>query len=95
MGCVGPTDDLDPDGQVHGDPIASPGEARRAIYLPAYAALIKSWLDDADVRACIAEARVWPGHVLLRDWGTGRGVDRNGPMSHAWVLATWLNANKF
>jgi hypothetical protein len=72
--------------------ITSPGEARRRIYLPAFKRLIAYWMLDHEVATWVARAKLWTsGPVYLRDWDTGRGLDRNGPMSHAWVLATWLN----
>jgi len=75
--------------------ITSPGEARRKIYLPAFKNLIEHWLQDAIVRGWIEAARSHKGPVYLRDHDTGRGVDRNGPMSHAYVLAEWLNTGKW
>lgn len=72
--------------------ITSPGAARRAIYLPAFKRQITLWMAASDeVRQWIQDAKNHPGTVYLRDHDTGRGVDRNGPMSHAWVLAEWLN----
>ena len=43
----------------------------------------------------LGKARQHAGLVYLRDFDTGRGIDRNGPMSHAWVLAVWLNTGSF
>jgi hypothetical protein len=71
--------------------ITSPGEARRAIYIPAFRRLILHWLNDKTVAGWVNAAQDHDGPVYLRDFDTGRGIDRNGPMSHAWVLATWLN----
>ncbi len=80
--------------------ITTAGEARRRIYLPAYAAQIDRWLrHDLAVVDRLASLRAAPGFVFLRDWDTGRGVDdavddrgrHNGPMSHAWALCVWLN----
>lgn len=71
--------------------ITTPGAARRAIYIPAFQRLINHWLQDPQVQAWVDAARAHPGPAFLRDFDTGRGIDRNGPMSHAWVLATWLN----
>lgn len=71
--------------------ITTPGEARRTIYIPAFAAQIRFWLADEQVVAWLQAARDHAGPVYLRDHDTGRGIDRNGPMSHAWLLATWLN----
>lgn len=73
--------------------ITTPGEARRRVYIPAYGNLIAHWLQDETVRGFIHTARQHDGHVYLRDHDTGRGVDRSGPMSHAWVLAMWLNTS--
>lgn len=75
--------------------ITDPGEARRRIYIPAYERLIAHWLMDEEVLSWIEAAHRHPGPVFLRDWDTGRGVDRNAPMSHAWVLAVWLNTGRF
>jgi hypothetical protein len=71
--------------------IRDQGAARRAIYIPAFRRLIEHWLTQG-ADALIAQAKKHDGPVYLRDFDTGRGLDRNGPMSHAWVLATWLNA---
>lgn len=74
--------------------ITTPGEARRRIYLPAFRNLIEHWLRTSEqVRRWVEIACEHPGNVYLRDFDTGRGLDRNGPMSHAWVLATFLNNN--
>lgn len=75
--------------------ITTPGEARRKIYIPAFKRLIERWLENETVAGWIDAARLHAGPVFLRDHDTGRGVDRNGPMSHAWVLATWLNMGKW
>ena len=75
--------------------ITSPGTARRAIYVPAFRNLVDHWLQDAKVQKWIDDARNHDGPVYLRDHDTGRGIDRNGPMSHAWVLATRLNTGSF
>lgn len=72
--------------------IDSPGAARRAICLPAFRRQVEFWLEHfALVQELVRLARAHEGPVYLRDHDTGRGVDRNGPMSHAWVLAVWLN----
>ena len=77
-------------------PITSPGAARRAIYIPAYAHQIESWLRDSPKAAAVLRAaRVHNGPVYLRDFDTGQGVDRNGPMSHAWLLSIWLNTGSW
>ena len=79
-----------------GEPlIRTPGEARRRIYIPAFRNLIEYWLKDREVAHWVEQARRHQGPVYLRDFDTGRGVDRNGPMSHAWVLATWLNTGEW
>lgn len=75
--------------------ITTPGEARRKVYIPAFRASAEHWLQDPQVLAIIDNARHHPGPVFLRDHDTGRGIDRNGPMSHAWVLAMWLNTGKW
>ncbi len=72
--------------------IASPGEARRRIYIPAFARLIEHWLQDPEVADRVARAQEHSGPIFLRDWDTGRGIDRNAPMSHAWALCVWLNS---
>ena len=72
--------------------IRDQGEARRRIYLPAFQNLLEHWVEsDPTVAGWVRAAREHEGPVYLRDFDTGRGVDRDGPMSHAWVLATWLN----
>lgn len=72
--------------------ITTPGEARRRIYIPAFKRLIDHWLNTSDeVLDRVERAMDHDGPVFLRDFDTGRGVDRNGPMSHAWVLAYYLN----
>ncbi len=71
--------------------ITTPGGARRAIYVPAFKRLVEHWLQDRTVKEWIDQAEAHKGNVFLRDFDTGRGIDRNGPMSHAWVLCTWLN----
>jgi hypothetical protein len=79
-----------------GEPLlTSPGVARRAIYIPTFKRLVEHWLQDTEVQAWIEKARQHTGPVYLRDFDTGRGLDRNGPMSHAWVLAVWLNTGSF
>ena len=71
--------------------ITSPGEARRKIYIPAYRHLVVHWMRDDEVWSWIEQAKAHPYPVYLRDFDTGRGVDRNGPMSHAWLLCEFLN----
>jgi len=75
--------------------IHTPGEARRKIYIPAFRNLINYWMRDERVRAYLHQATTHNGPVYLRDHDTGRGIDRNGPMSHAWVLATFLNTGAY
>jgi hypothetical protein len=77
------------------DMLTDPGSARRAIYLPAFERQIRHWLRDDTVREWVHKAHNHPGNVFLRDHDTGRGVDRRGPMSHAWVLAVYLNTGSF
>lgn len=71
--------------------ITTPGEARRKIYIPAFRVVTEFWLKDAEVQSWIERARKHDGPIFLRDHDTGRGLDRNGPMSHSWVLCTFLN----
>lgn len=76
--------------------ITTPGEARRRIYIPSYRNLVTYWLQASkDVRKWVEEARNWSGPVFIRDHDTGRGIDRNGPMSHSWVLCMFLNNNQW
>ncbi len=76
--------------------LTTAGAARRAIYLPAFRSQIEHWIfDSAKVREWLDEAGKWQGDIFLRDFDTGRGVERNGPMSHAWVLATYLNTSRW
>jgi hypothetical protein len=76
--------------------LTTPGAARRAIYIPAFKNLIEHWLwEDREVWNWVEQARCWDGPVFLRDHDTGRGIDRNGPLSHAWILATWLNTGEW
>lgn len=75
--------------------ITTPGEARRRIYLPAFRRLVEHQMRVPQIAEWVEAARNHPAPVYLRDFDTGRGVDRNGPMSHAWVLATWLNTDRW
>lgn len=75
--------------------ITTPGGARRAIYIPAFRRLVEHWLKDETVQGWVRQAREHGGPVYLRDHDVGRGIDRNGPMSHSWVLATWLNTGSW
>lgn len=78
--------------------LTDPGSARRAIYIPAFEFQIKSWIrEDEVVRHMIEDLTnpEVPGTVYLRDHDTGQGVDRRGPMSHAWVLSVFLNTGSF
>lgn len=76
-------------------PITTPGGARRAIYIPAYRRQIEAWMRDERIQAWIQAARDHQGPIYLRDHDTGQGIDRNGPMSHAWLLAQWLNSGEW
>ena len=76
--------------------IADPGAARRRIYIPAFRSQIERWLESSvAVLDRVERARRDRRQVFLRDWDTGRGVDNRGPMSHAWVLAEWLNTGRW
>ncbi len=75
--------------------ITTPGEARRAIYLPAFERLIRHGLRNTTINRWIRDAIDHDGPVSCAITTPGRGVDRNGPMSHAWVLATFLNTGEF
>ncbi|SRR6184192_2737360 len=77
-------------------PITTPGGARRAIYIPAFCSQIERWMaEDETVAEWVQTARDHDGTVYLRDHDTGRGVDRNGPMSHAWLLSVYLNTGRW
>jgi hypothetical protein len=86
-------------GEENGQPkpyINNPGQARLKIYIPAYAQLINHWIKtDEQVHDWVIQADSWSGDVYLRDHDTGRGVMRNGPMSHGWLLAMYLNTGKW
>lgn len=74
--------------------ITTPGGARREIYIPAFSQQIEMWIAaDEEVAGWVAaaKARAQGETVYLRDHDTGRGIDRNGPMSHAWLLSVFLN----
>lgn len=75
--------------------ITSPGQARRAIYLPAFQRLIEHWTKDQEVKEWLDICQKHDGNIYLRDHDTGRGLDRNGPMSHAWLLCMYLNNGKW
>lgn len=75
--------------------ITTPGGARRRIYIPAFRRLVEHWMQDETVQGYVEEARNHDGPVYLRDHDTGRGLDRNGPMSHAWLMATYLNEGRW
>lgn len=75
--------------------LTTPGAARRAIYVPAFRRLVEHWLQDDEVRGWVDRAEAWPGNVFLRDHDTGRGLDQRGPMSHAYVLAMFLNTGNW
>lgn len=81
-------------GEVDGKPnpyINNVGMARAKIYIHAYNQLILHWLKDQEVHDWVIQADGHDGDVYLRDFDTGRGVKRSGPMSHAWLLAMYLN----
>lgn len=70
----------------------SAASARRAIYIPAFIRAKYAFLMSSDIAERILRyAAKHDGPVYLRDWDTGRGVERNAPMSHAWLLAEILN----
>ena len=70
----------------------TPGDARRAIYIPAFIRQIyRILMLGTGAEALLRYAGRHSGNVLLRDWDTGRGLEQRGPMSHAWVLACILN----
>lgn len=71
--------------------ITNPGEARRKIYIPAFKNLIQHWMASPEVQNWIQLCKQHPGPVFLRDHDTGRGLDRNGPLSHAWLFCEFLN----
>jgi hypothetical protein len=74
--------------------ITSPGEARREIYLPAFVnQLHRQLTENVAAREMLLDAIATHDTIYLRDFDTGQGVDRNGPMSHAWVMATILNGD--
>jgi len=75
--------------------ICTPGEARVAIYIPTFRIQIEHWLKDEDVASWVEAARNHNGPVYLRDHDVGRGVHRRGPMSHAWLLAEYLNTGEW
>lgn len=75
--------------------IKDPGEARRTIYVPAYANLVEHWINHHAVNKWLNKAQLHDGPVYLRDFDTGRGINQMGPMSHAWLLATWLNTGEW
>lgn len=84
-----------PDGWIVVDTCAlndTSGAARRAIYVPAYRLQVERWLAaSATLRDRVARLRADPRPVAAQDYDEGRGLDRLGPMSHAWVLCMWLN----
>lgn len=78
--------------------ITNPGEARRRIYIPAYVTQIHAHITNSEYVAEVVRASIYVAEMglrtALRDHDTGRGVGRNGPLSHAWVLAVILNNNE-
>ena len=75
--------------------ITTPGEARRKIYIPAFKRLFDHWMTDQRAIDLLNAARAHQGIVYLRDHDTGQGIDRNGAMSHAWVLSVFLNTGQW
>ncbi len=75
--------------------ICTPGEARRKIYIPAFKNLVAHWMKNEEVADWIEQCRKSPSLVFLRDHDTGRGLDRNGPMSHAWLFCEFLNTGEW
>lgn len=74
--------------------ITNPGTARREIYVPAFVTQLHQQLyDNSKASRLLREATAHDGRIALRDFDTGRGIDRNGPMSHAWVLSIILNGD--
>lgn len=71
------------------------GESRRKIYIPAYRNLVEHWLQDPLVARWVQEYKECNAEVYLRDFDTGQGIDRNGPMSHAWLLSQFLNSGNW
>ena len=70
----------------------TPGDARRAIYIPAFIRQIyRILMSNNGAEALLRYAGRQSRNVFLRDWDTGRGLEQRGPMSHAWVLANILN----
>lgn len=69
--------------------ITNVGQARRIVYLPAFVSQITRMRRLPAVQAILAQLP--DQDIYLRDHDTGQGVDRNGPMSHAWVLSLILN----
>ena len=69
--------------------------ARRRIYVPAFRNLIEHWMQNEEVADWIKQTKEYPGLIFMRDHDTGRGIDRNGPMSHAWLLCEFLNTGKW
>ncbi len=86
-------------GHLNGDGaplLTTPGGARRAIYIPAFRSQVERWLSASEsLRDRVERLRSDPRPAFLRDYDTGRGIDRDGPMSHAWVLAMWLNTGEW
>lgn len=75
--------------------IRTPGLARKRIYVPAFRRLVEHWLRDEEVADWVRQCRESPSLVFLRDHDTGRGIDRNGPMSHAWLMCEFLNTGNW
>ena len=79
----------------HNPLITTPGEARVKIYIPCFKALIEHWLQDPQVAEWVKTTRDHKGNIYLRDHDTGRGIHRNGPMSHAYLLCEYLNTGNW
>ena len=75
--------------------ITTPGQARMMIYRPAFMRLVDHWLKDDEVAGWVEDARNHKGNVYLRDHDVGRGIHRNGAMSHAWLLSVYLNTGEW
>lgn len=73
--------------------VSDPIEARRRVYLPAYAAQLREMVKHPEVRAMLVRAKGYET-VYLRDHNTGGIEDRRG-MSHAYLLAGWLTNKEF
>lgn len=66
------------------------GQARREIYLPAYHFVLENKLQK-ELRELVEEAT--RTKLVLLDFCTRRLDDELGPLSHAWVIVDYINAN--